>query len=294
MMLTGCQDATRIATESGIDLKDISLDDARKIMSEEHKALGYRPPHGSLASAAQAAATKHSPSSHHIDEEILRKAAQEDAARIAAQRARQSSQADGGSSGNGDSSVGNGGAINLDAIGVDEARKLMSAEHKALGYRPPPGSLAADAQAAAAKHPKGVDGLPKPPKDVLTQEALKDAARIASERKSTSESSGSPSNSPKLSRRVFRRKSLNVEATSTEPTSTDAASTLVTGDHSEQPAQSTTANHVGEDGNRTFFTATETSPTMSAVAKAILKDHANEPMTKGTLTRSQPCEVSHN
>lgn len=55
----------------------------------------------------------------------------------------------------------------------------MSAEHKALGYRPPPGSLAADAQAAASKHPKGLEGVPKPPRELLAQEALKDAARIA-------------------------------------------------------------------------------------------------------------------
>ena len=34
---------------------------------------------------------------------------------------------------------------------LEDARKLMSHEHKALGFRPPPGSLAAEAQAAAAK-----------------------------------------------------------------------------------------------------------------------------------------------
>lgn len=37
----------------------------------------------------------------------------------------------------------------------EEARKLESEEHKALGYRPPKGSLAAEAKAAAAKHPEG-------------------------------------------------------------------------------------------------------------------------------------------
>ncbi|KAF9264518.1 hypothetical protein L218DRAFT_847335, partial [Marasmius fiardii PR-910] len=41
------------------------------------------------------------------------------------------------------------GSINLDNIGEAEARKIMSVEHKALGYRPPPGSLASEAQAAA-------------------------------------------------------------------------------------------------------------------------------------------------
>lgn len=48
----------------------------------------------------------------------------------------------------------------------------MSEEHKALGFRPPHGSLAAEAQAAAAKHPE-VIGVQKP-----TLEKLKAAARI--------------------------------------------------------------------------------------------------------------------
>ncbi|KAL0577622.1 hypothetical protein V5O48_004383, partial [Marasmius crinis-equi] len=71
------------------------------------------------------------------------------------------------------------GSINLDNIGEAEARKIMSVEHKALGYRPPPGSLASEAQAAAAKHPHpdaGVDG------ELLKQAALEDAAKIEKER----------------------------------------------------------------------------------------------------------------
>lgn len=51
----------------------------------------------------------------------------------------------------------------------------MSEEHKALGYRPPPGSLAAEAQAAAAKHPHstaGVDAV------TLAKAALEDAKKI--------------------------------------------------------------------------------------------------------------------
>lgn len=43
---------------------------------------------------------------------------------------------------------------------TEEARKLMSHEHRALGFRPPPGSLAAEAQAAAAKHAEG-NGKPR-------------------------------------------------------------------------------------------------------------------------------------
>ena len=56
----------------------------------------------------------------------------------------------------------------------------MSEEHKALGYRPPSDSLAAKAQAAAARHPQGngttVDAR------LLTEAAVRDAARISAER----------------------------------------------------------------------------------------------------------------
>ena len=51
-------------------------------MSEEHKALGYRPPQGSLAAAAQAAAAKHPHSSAGLDPTTLAKAALEDAKKI--------------------------------------------------------------------------------------------------------------------------------------------------------------------------------------------------------------------
>lgn len=74
------------------------------------------------------------------------------------------------------------GSLDLNKIGADEARTLMSAEHKALGYRPPPGSLAAEAQAAAAKHP---DAHADVPAAVLREAAVEDAARIAAERKTT-------------------------------------------------------------------------------------------------------------
>jgi hypothetical protein len=52
----------------------------------------------------------------------------------------------------------------------------MSAEHKALGYRPPPGSIAAEAQAAAAKHPEQSIGIDK---EKLAEIARQDAQRIA-------------------------------------------------------------------------------------------------------------------
>ena len=55
----------------------------------------------------------------------------------------------------------------------------MSVEHKALGYRPPPGSLAAEAQAEAAKHPQTAAQISE---EQLRLAALADAERIKSER----------------------------------------------------------------------------------------------------------------
>ena len=55
----------------------------------------------------------------------------------------------------------------------------MSMEHKALGYRPPQGSLAAEAQAEAAKHPQ-TGGIVS--EDLLNKVASEDAARIKNER----------------------------------------------------------------------------------------------------------------
>lgn len=53
----------------------------------------------------------------------------------------------------------------------------MSNEHKALGYRPPPGSLAAEAQAAAARHPYASANVDS---TTLAKAALEDATHIAS------------------------------------------------------------------------------------------------------------------
>lgn len=53
----------------------------------------------------------------------------------------------------------------------------MSVEHKVLGFRPPHGSLAAEAQAAAAKHPE-VPGVQQPDPEKLKEAAKIDAERI--------------------------------------------------------------------------------------------------------------------
>ncbi|KAJ3809196.1 hypothetical protein F5876DRAFT_77986 [Lentinula aff. lateritia] len=159
-----------------IDLNSIGEVEARKIMSYEHKALGYRPPPGSLASQAQAEAAKHpkgGPSPP--DPALLKKAALSDAAKIESERGHpipKSTVVDG---------------IDLSNITEAEARKLMSEEHKALGYRPPPGSIAASAQAAAAKHSEGKAEIKIDPQ-ILTEVAIKDAARISIERRSRSNS----------------------------------------------------------------------------------------------------------
>lgn len=147
-----------VAEQIGIDLNAIGLAEARKIMSVEHKVLGFRPPHGSLAAEAQAAAAKH-PEVKGVpppDPEKLREAAKVDAERILAERIKGENNGDTGAAksavapGTGAEPV-----VDLSKITEDEARKLMSHEHRALGFRPPPGSLAAEAQAAAAKHSEG-------------------------------------------------------------------------------------------------------------------------------------------
>ncbi|TBU22160.1 hypothetical protein BD311DRAFT_792367 [Dichomitus squalens] len=158
------RDALRFPHTGQVNLKDISEADARVLMSEEHKALGYRPPPGSLAAAAQAAVARHETqhAGEHtltIDQEKLRQAALADAQRIKEARGDASGPA----------------SVDLNSIGDAEARKLMSDEHKALGYRPPPGSLASEAQSAAARHPDASSGIDTA---TLARAALEDASRI--------------------------------------------------------------------------------------------------------------------
>ncbi|KAH9837815.1 uncharacterized protein C8Q71DRAFT_856996 [Rhodofomes roseus] len=145
VMFAAHQDATRFAGAGHVDLKNIGEAEARKLMSAEHKALGYRPPPGSLAATAQAEAAKHPDASADIPEQALEQAAIEDATRIQS----------------------------LKSIDVDQ---IESEEHRALGYRPPPGSLASQAQAASAKHPDASSGLPS---HELKRAAIEDAAQIA-------------------------------------------------------------------------------------------------------------------
>jgi hypothetical protein len=147
-------------------LEKIGIAEARTLMSAEHKALGYRPPPGSLAAEAQAAAAKHPDAHLDIDATILREAAREDAARIARER---------------DPSVAPSLTANVDlaTVGVQDAALIESAEHKALGHRPPTTSLAAKAKAAAAEHP---DAHADVSREVLEEAAREDAARVREER----------------------------------------------------------------------------------------------------------------
>ncbi|KAI0759161.1 hypothetical protein BC629DRAFT_1549979 [Irpex lacteus] len=152
-------DASRFGAR--VDLKNIGEAEARKLMSVQHKALGYRPPPGSLAAEAQAEAAKHPQASTSVSEDLLARAALDDAARIKNARGAE--------------------GIDLSAIGEVEARKLMSEEHKALGHRPPPESLAAQAQAAAAKHPQGAAApTARPVTHDLRRAALEDATKVQS------------------------------------------------------------------------------------------------------------------
>jgi len=207
------QHAPSPAEVVGIDLNVIGRAEARKIMSEEHKALGFRPPHGSLAAEAQAAAAKHPqitiPNAQPPPIEKLKEAAREDAARILAQRkpedhpptephqtqtqphhpvaAKAPSPLPSPSAPLAPTlaAIATDPAFDLNTISEADARRLMSHEHRALGFRPPPGSLAAEAQAAASKHPHPtghpeteVVGKHSVKDDVLREAAWKDAERI--------------------------------------------------------------------------------------------------------------------
>jgi len=150
-------------------------------MSEEHKALGFRPPPGSLAAEAQSAASKHPEGAAHPDTHDLQRAALEDAARIK----------EGSAQAN----------IDLDSVGEAEARKLVSEEHKALGYLPPPGSLAAEAHSAAAKHPDARAGVDTA---TLSKAALEDAKNIETHRELLSQTDAPDVNFTTISAREAR------------------------------------------------------------------------------------------
>ena len=65
----------------------------------------------------------------------------------------------------------------MDLACAADARKIMSEEHKILGFRPPHGSFAAEIQSAASKHPEGKPGAAV---DImkLKEIAREDALRI--------------------------------------------------------------------------------------------------------------------
>ncbi|RPD76975.1 hypothetical protein L226DRAFT_532983 [Lentinus tigrinus ALCF2SS1-7] len=187
--------ASDMAKAAGIDIEAVSMAEARKIMSEEHKILGFRPPHGSFAAEVQSMAAKHPDGKPGaaVDTGKLKEIAREDALRILAER-KTSTGADkdalpvvGTKTTNGNGvhtaparhSPPNPG-VNLNTISAADARVLMSHEHKALGFRPPPGSLAAEAQSAAARHPEG-DGTHFDD-DTLRDIAFRDAERIKADR----------------------------------------------------------------------------------------------------------------
>jgi len=77
------EDVNRIQMETlNIDLDKVGARDARIIMSEEHKTLGYRPPPDSLAAKVQRSSTKHPDSSLGLNAGTLREAARADAEKI--------------------------------------------------------------------------------------------------------------------------------------------------------------------------------------------------------------------
>ncbi|PIL26074.1 hypothetical protein GSI_11828 [Ganoderma sinense ZZ0214-1] len=200
--------ASDMARAAGIDIEAVSMAEARKIMSEEHKILGFRPPHGSFAAEVQSVASKHPegrPGTAPVDTTRLREIAREDALRILAERktspetspVRPTAAAKVLHDGGGAETAGGEAklvatapvqarhaprspGINLNTINATDARILMSHEHRALGFRPPPGSLAAEAQSAAAHHPEG-DGS-RVDDNMLREVAVRDAERIKADR----------------------------------------------------------------------------------------------------------------
>ncbi|CCM00969.1 uncharacterized protein FIBRA_03017 [Fibroporia radiculosa] len=176
-----------VAETVGVDLNAIGKVEARKIMSEEHRILGFRPPHDSLAAEAQAAAAKHpegNPEKQPPDPLKLKELARQDALRILSERETNIDSSSTVASGSGKSpksSLPPTGGVNLATISASEARSLMSHEHRALGFRPPPGSLAAEAQAAAARHPDGA-GMATVDAEILKEIAMRDAERIKADR----------------------------------------------------------------------------------------------------------------
>ncbi|EJD04993.1 uncharacterized protein FOMMEDRAFT_145661 [Fomitiporia mediterranea MF3/22] len=180
------QDAARIAatdptgtqtlhTTASVNLSEITQPEANIITSEEHKALGYRPPSDSLAAEAQSAATFHA----QVDPEHARKrgtqptsalkeAARVDAALLATEKGE---------------TVGAVPTVDLDTITTEEAARLQSAEQKILGHKPPPGSLAAQAQSAADRNAEGQNRLngQGPGGINLNTLSQEDASRLMSE-----------------------------------------------------------------------------------------------------------------
>lgn len=99
-----------------MNLENITQSEASIVESEEHKALGYRPPPGSLAAQAQAAAARNGSDGKGVQRDAdLKEAARADAARIAVER--------------GDG-VGAVPTIDLNTISKEEAARLQSEEHK--------------------------------------------------------------------------------------------------------------------------------------------------------------------
>ncbi|KAI0695290.1 hypothetical protein C8T65DRAFT_815119 [Cerioporus squamosus] len=180
---------TTASTTASVDLDSIGEAEARTLVSAEHRALGYRPPEGSLAAQAQAAAAHH-PEGSLIppNEKALVEAAEADSVRIAGElggqptykmqhisvpaKARLQSAAE---------TLG----MDLRGVGEVEARQIMSEETSELGYRPPAGSLAAEAQSAARFHPQGEPGVEHPDPTTLISARVKTLSVVSQREQDT-------------------------------------------------------------------------------------------------------------
>lgn len=154
--------------------------DARILMSHEHRALGFRPPPGSLAAEAQSAAARHPDGDGtHIDDDTLREIALRDAERIKADRELNLV------GGVDVSTVGKGTHPSTFQTGrvshyfTEGASDIVSAEAKVLG-RSPKGNIAPEAQSPDDKHPEGSSYSPTA--NSLELDAVQDAARNEGEK----------------------------------------------------------------------------------------------------------------
>ncbi|KAH8101305.1 hypothetical protein BXZ70DRAFT_1007681 [Cristinia sonorae] len=241
--------ASELAEEEarfGIHPDSIGQEEARKIMSEQHKTLGFRPPPDSLAAFAQLVATNHPIVVAPVALEVLRSAVKLDSERILLQRRSEKTAPVASTSNLEQNSIAPVPmVVDINTMNNADVRLLMSFTHRALGYRPPPGSLAANAQASVQQRSqKNLSGKQSPtlPESVLKEAASRDADRIRStvaagglsQPGASTDSQENTTKKKKVKRLPKRRP--RIAAKSSDPTSNSSQS--VSGSDTQSPPSS--------------------------------------------------------